>query len=179
MIWWECFRLRTGGFFGEKEKGEFRRPCGGFLLEPSKRNQKMSGGMAAYENTTASLVFSLAIPPDPRLRGTHDCVNGSCGRRGKMTGYHSFPCPQPCHRKVRSDSELPDGNSLLRSLASPLQFAPAYAGLQIGQQHILLKARLASAIVAAGAGSAQNLSGSVPRGVHPIGGTAVPPDWSF
>ena len=83
MIWWECFRLRTGGFFGEKEKGEFRRPGGGFLLEPSKRNQKMAGGMAAYENTTASLVFSLAIPPDPRLRGTHDCLNGSYGRRGK------------------------------------------------------------------------------------------------
>ena len=56
-------------------------PAGGFLLQRCKRTQKIAGGVAAYENTSAVPRVFPCPPPDPLLRGTHDWLNGSCGRR--------------------------------------------------------------------------------------------------
>ena len=74
---------------------------------------------------TRNFIALAATPPDPQLRGTRYCLIGGCCRRGKKTGYITY----------------------LR----PLPLCCGQIGLCING----LKSRLASAVVAAGVGTAR------------------------
>ena len=84
-------------------------PAGGFLLQRCKRNQKIAGGVAAYENTSAVPRVFPCPPPDPLLRGTHDWLRGSApppGRRGQSLSGR-FPSPARCRSTQSNRSGRP------------------------------------------------------------------------